>query len=389
VAVSELPSRVGINAVFLRPGMGGLETYLRQIMPELLTAAPDIRFSIYASRAGAEHLSQDPWSADVDFVTHPLLGLPGLKALTETTVLGWLAGRQVDLLHNIAMTGPLRTRALNLVFLPDIIWLHGDHPDLTTRLWRLILPAVARRADRVLAPSLVSAAEIERELRVPADRIDLTPLGHTSSRQAVPVEPAEVRRRFGLGEGPLILSVGTRKPHKNILGLIEAMPAVLAAVPAAQLVLAGNVTAHEPELVARVTSLKLEESVRLLGFASDEELEGLYGAATCFVLASFEEGFGLPILEAMGRGLPVACSNVSALPEVAGGAARLFDPARPDEISTALVELLSKPDLRHRLIARGHAREQALSWGAAAHATLDSYARAWRERARAGPAGTS
>jgi glycosyltransferase involved in cell wall biosynthesis len=295
-------------------------------------------------------------------------------------VLGWLAGRQVDLLHNIAMTGPLRTRALNLVFLPDIIWLHGDHPDLTTRLWRLLIPAVARRADRVLVPSLVSGAEVQRELHVAADRIDLTPLGHSSTRLAVPLEAAEIRRRFGIGEGPFILSVGTRKPHKNILGLIRAMPAVLAAVPDAQLVLAGNPTGHEPELIAAVTSLGLAPSVRLLPFTSDAELEGLYAAATCFALASFEEGFGLPILEAMGRGLPVACSNVSALPEVAGGAARLFNPALPEQIATALVELLTDPALRQELIRRGHAREQALGWGAAAQATLDSYARAWSGR---------
>src|SRR6266480_4640381 len=96
-----LPGRVGINAVFLEPPMGGLETYVRALVPELLRLAPGIRFSVFCSRAGREHLRTEEWSGEVDLVTNRLIGARGVKALSEMTVLGVVAGRYVDLLHSV------------------------------------------------------------------------------------------------------------------------------------------------------------------------------------------------------------------------------------------------------------------------------------------------
>jgi glycosyltransferase involved in cell wall biosynthesis len=106
------------------------------------------------------------------------------------------------------------------------------------------------------------------------------------------------------------------------------------------------------------------------------ELEGLYAAAECFVLASFNEGFGLPVLEALGRGIAVACSSAASLPEVGGEAALYFDPARPAEIADAITRLLADPQLRQRLAQRGRRRAAELSWQGCAEATLESYRRA-------------
>jgi glycosyltransferase involved in cell wall biosynthesis len=377
-----LPRRVGINAIFLLPGMGGLDAYVQKLVPELIRLAPQLELTVYCSSAGAAHLSTSPWAEAVRLASHPLFGARGLKAVTELTVLGALAGRQVDLVHSIALTAPLWTPAANVVTIADTTWLHGDHPDATTRLWRAVVPAVARRADRVIAISQQTADDIVTQLRVPADRIDITFLGHTAGVRPAPLPAGEVRARFALGDGPVVLMVGTRKPHKNVLGLLDAMPAVLAARPDTRLVLAGNPTAHEPELRTRAAALQLADRVSFLPFVDESELEGLYALADCFVLPSFNEGFGLPLLEAMGRGVPVACSNVSALPEVAGDAARYFDPTRPTEIARAIDELLSDPALRARLTSLGRAREAALTWSATAEQTLDSYGRAWHDHRR-------
>ena len=375
-----LPPRVAINAIFLLPGMGGLDTYVRELVPELVRAAPHTRFSVYCSPVGREHLAKTEWASEVTLVSHRLFGLRGLKAVTELTVLGVLAGARADLLHSLALTAPLRTRAVNVVTIADTTWLHGAAIDPTTRLWRLIVPPVARRADRLIAISQAGAQDIAAHLRIPADRIDVTLLGHArpASVQAVP-EP-ELRRRFALGDGPLVLTVGTRKPHKNVLGLITAVPHVLQREPRAHLVLAGNATAHEVALRAAVRDHGLEGSVSFLPFVDDAELEGLYATAACFVLPSFNEGFGLPLLEAMARGVPVACSDASALPEVAGDAARYFDPTDPSQIGAVVAELLVDPELRGQLRARGVARAAQLTWTATAQATLDSYARAWTAR---------
>jgi glycosyltransferase involved in cell wall biosynthesis len=379
-----VPPRVAINAIFLLPGMGGLDTYVRELLPELIRLAPQTRFSVYCSPVGREHLAQTDWASEVQFVSHPVFGVRGLKAIIELTVLGALAGTRADLLHSLALTAPLWTRAVNVVTIADTTWLRGTALDATTRLWRLVVPPVARRADRLIAISSAGAQDITGHLRIPADRIDITLLGHARSASANVMPEVELRRRFGLGDGPLVLTVGTRKPHKNVLGLIAALPEVLEHEPRARLVLAGNPTAHEPELQAAVRHHGVADAVSFLPFVDEDALEGLYAAADCFVLPSFNEGFGLPLLEAMGRGVPVACSNVSALPEVAGDAARYFDPADSHQIAAALIDLLANRVLREQLAARGRAREAELTWGATAVATLDSYARAWAARRSAG-----
>ncbi|MGH2869251.1 MAG: glycosyltransferase, partial [Solirubrobacteraceae bacterium] len=218
-----VPPRVAINAIFLLPGMGGLDTYVRELVPELVRLAPQTRFSVYCSPVGREHLAQTDWASEVRLVSHPLFGVRGLKAITELSLLGPLAGAQADLLHSVALTAPLRTRAVNVVTIADTTWLTGAAIDVTTRLWRVVVPPVARRADRLIAISRAGAGDIERHLRIPGDRIDVTLLGHRSPATLSAVPEAEVRQRLALGNGPLILTVGTRKPHKNVLGLIAAL----------------------------------------------------------------------------------------------------------------------------------------------------------------------
>jgi glycosyltransferase involved in cell wall biosynthesis len=379
-----LPPRIAINAIFLLPGMGGLDTYVRELVPELVRAAPQARFSVYCSPVGREHLARTDWASEVALVSHPVFGVRGLKAVTELTLLGALAGARADLLHSVALTAPLWTRAVNVVTIADTTWMQGTAIDATTRLWRAVVPPVARRADRLIAISRAGADDITRHLHVPADQIDVTLLGHARHGSVPAMPETELRGRWKLGDGPLILTVGTRKPHKNVLGLIAALPAVLEHIPDARLVLAGNPTAHEPALRAAAARLGLEASISFLDFVDAEELEGLYAAADCFVLPSFNEGFGLPVLEAMGRGVPVACSNASALPEVAGDAARYFDPSDPQQIGTVLAELLADRALREQLRVRGRAREAQLTWAATAQATLESYARAWHRDAATG-----
>ncbi len=379
-----IPPRIAINAIFLLPGMGGLDTYVRELVPELVRLAPRTRFSVYCSPVGHEHLATTDWASEVQFVSHPMFGVRGLKAITELTLLGALAGARVDLLHSVALTAPLRTRAVNVVTIADTTWLTGAANDVTTHLWRVVVPPVARRADRLIAISRAGAEDIVHHLRIPEGRIDVTLLGHSSPHAVAPTPEAELRTRLRLGDGPLILTVGTRKPHKNVLGLIAALPEVLEHEPSARLVLAGNPTAHEPALRAAVGHHGVADTVSFLPFVDENTLEGLYAAADCFVLPSFNEGFGLPLLEAMGRGVPVACSNVSALPEVAGDAARYFDPGDSHQIGAALIDLLGDRVLREQLAARGRAREAELTWGATALATLESYARAWAARRSAG-----
>jgi glycosyltransferase involved in cell wall biosynthesis len=372
-----------LNLVFLVPGMGGMEAYARRLVPEVLDLRPDLELVLYAKEPTREALASAPWAEAVEVVTHPLLGRRFTSALSELTVLSRLAtGSQIDLLHNLGMTAPLRTPFVNVVTVPDLIWWH--HPDslsrTTTTLWKAVVPPLARRADRVLTFSDASREDIVELLGVPADAVDVIPLaaGLEGRPDAVPEE--ELRRRLGLGDGPIVLAVSTKIRHKNVLRLVQAMRAVVDAVPDAVLVVPGRPTDYEHVLAEEAGRLGLEQHVRLPGWLAAEELEGLYRHAACFVCPSLREGFGLPVLEAMARGVPVACSNTSSLPEVAGDAARYFDPYDVDDIAAAGIELLRDESLRLRLADAGRARERQFTWRATAETTLASYERAYAER---------
>ncbi len=379
---TDLPPRIGINAVFLEPRMGGLDTYVRALLGELVRLAPGVRFSVFASPGGARYLAAEPWSGEVEIVTHPLLGRRGLKAASELTVLGVLAGRRVDLLHSVAMTAPLRTHAANVVTLADVTWIVAPDPGEagTARLWRAVVPPVARRADRLIALSQAGAEHVVQYLRVPRERIDVVALAADARDLAAPTPERELRERLQLGDGPLILSVSAKKVHKNLARLVRAIPAVLARWPDAVLVLPGNPTAHEHELRALAAELAIARNVAFPAYVDAGDLEGLYALARCFVFASVNEGFGIPILEAMRRGVPVACARASALPEVAGEAARYFDPLDVQDIARALSDVLGDPALAADLVVRGRAREAAFTWRATAEGTLESYMHAYRQR---------
>jgi glycosyltransferase involved in cell wall biosynthesis len=146
--------------------------------------------------------------------------------------------------------------------------------------------------------------------------------------------------------------------------------------PRPQLVLPGSHNAYEAELRALASERGVQSSVHFPDWLSNDDLEDLYGLARCFVLASLQEGFGLPMLEAMARGVPVACSDIPVLREVAADAALLFDPRDAASIAAAIRRLLDDDDLAGRLRAAGTARCAAFTWDRTAQATLASYRRA-------------
>lgn len=378
------PARTGINALFLRRGMGGLETYVNELVGELVQIAPSMRLTILAGSEGRELLARQPWAGEVSFRTPPVLSRPGLRMATEIGPLGWLASSAFDVIHSPALTAPLATRAANVVVLADVIWIvapsGGRDVGLTERAWRAVIPTIARRADRVVAISHAGAEQIVERLHVPASRVDVIPLGASSRPAVTPTPPAELRARLGLSDGPVVLNVGAKKRHKNQVALVRALPSVRVAHPAAQLVLAGAPTEYELELRAEVRRLGLEGAVVFCDYVSQEDLEGLYSIATCFVFPSVNEGFGLPVLEAMERGVPVACSNVSAMPEVAGDAALLFDPGDSEDVAGAITRLLGDAALRARLTEAGTRRKRAFSWRATAERTIDCWERALAAR---------
>lgn len=371
---------IGLNLIFLVPGeTGGMEVAARELIPALLAAAPPgMRFTAFINREAAT-AGDGPWGELLPAVTVPVSARNRVQwVLGEQTLLPRLAARVgVDLLHSLASTAPLWGRFRRVVTVHDLIYARFPeaHSGIRDKGMKLLVPWAARRSDRVIADSLSTRDDLVGMLGLQPDRIDVVPLGLGSVQRATPLDEHEVRTRFALGERQVVLSLSAKRPHKNLLALIGA----LARVPSEDrpvLVLPGYPTVHEDELRARAASEGVLADVRFPAWVSAEELEGLWALAEAFVFPSLYEGFGLPVLEAMARGVPIACSNASSLPEVAGDAALLFDPHDEPAITTALQRLLHDETLRQQLRARGLARVGEFTWQRTARLTLASYRRA-------------
>jgi glycosyltransferase involved in cell wall biosynthesis len=371
---------VGLNLVYLVPGeTGGTEVAARELLPALVAAAgPGVRFTAFLNREASE-AEGGPWKDLMDWVTVPVNARNRAEWVRgEQQHLPRLARRAgVDLVHSLANTAPLWGRFRRVVTVNDLI--HRFYPDthggLKARGMAFLVPAAIRRADRVITISAATADDLVRELGTPREKIDVVPLGvGTTVREAV--APATgLRERFELGDRPIALSVSAKRPHKNLPRLLEA----LALIPAERrpvLVVPGYGTFHDDALAADVQRLGIAGDVRMLGWVDGAELEGLYAEAAVFVFPSLYEGFGLPVLEAMARGVPVACSDRGSLREVAGDAARVFDPEQPRAIAAAMEEILADPALADRLRAAGREQAARFTWPKAAQGVLASYERA-------------
>jgi glycosyltransferase involved in cell wall biosynthesis len=377
---------VGLNLIFLVPGeTGGMEVAARELIPALLEQAPaGTRFTAFVNREATE-AGDGPWGELLPSVTVPVTARNRVQwVLGEQALLPRLAARVgVDLVHSLASTAPLRGRFRRVVTVHDLIYARFPeaHAGFRDKGMKVLVPWAARRSDRVIADSQSTRADLTGLLRVDPDRIDVVPLGLGAVRRAAPLPEHDTRTRLDLGERRVLLSLSAKRPHKNLLALIRA----LALIPPSQrplLVLPGYPTAHEGELRDHARSLGVGDDVRFPGWISAEELEGLWELTRAFVFPSLYEGFGLPVLEALARGVPVACSVASSLPEIPGDAALLFDPRSESAIAEALTRLLGEEPLCRRLRTLGLARAKRFTWERTARGTLESYAKALGPRAQ-------
>jgi glycosyltransferase involved in cell wall biosynthesis len=371
---------IGLNLIFLVPGeTGGMEVAARELIPALIAEAPPgMRFTAFINREAARG-GDGPWGELLPAVTVPVSARNRVQwVLGEQTLLPFLAGRaRVDLVHSLASTAPVWGRFRRVVTVHDLIYARFPeaHAGIRDKGMKVLVPWGARRSDRVIADSQSTRDDLLSLLGIPGERIDVVPLGLGSVRRAVALSEPEVRARFDLGDRRVILSLSAKRPHKNLMTLLGAL-ATLSPERRPVLVLAGYATAHENELRERAHALGVDGDVRFPAWVSAEELEGLWGLAQAFVFPSLYEGFGLPVLEAMARGVPVASSNASSLAEVAGDAALLFDPRDEPALASALSRLLDDAALADDLRARGLARAREFTWQRTARLTLETYARA-------------
>jgi glycosyltransferase involved in cell wall biosynthesis len=206
----------------------------------------------------------------------------------------------------------------------------------------------AERSDLVIAVSEFTAGQVQSLLGVDRGRIRVAPHG------VEPLPAAAVRRE------PVILFLGALQARKNVVRLVEAFEQIRA--PGWRLVLAGSHGYGAADILARIERSSRRSAIDLPGFVTNERRGELYSRASLFAFPSLDEGFGIPVLEAMAAELPVLTSNRSSLPEVAGQAALLVDPTDVTAIAAGLQTLIDDSALRTDLAARGRERASEFTW---------------------------
>ncbi|MHB2020667.1 MAG: glycosyltransferase family 4 protein [Candidatus Xenobia bacterium] len=236
---------------------------------------------------------------------------------------------------------------------------------------RHVLPQLIQRMQHVITVSEWTRQDVLRYARVPAEKVSVVPNG-CDLKRFHPGDPAAARARSGMHR-PYVLYVSRLEhPGKNHVRLIEAFARLKANSNLPHvLVLAGPDRERAREIHAAAAACSRRDDIVFTGFVADEALPDLYRGADMLVFPSLYEGFGIPILEAMACGTPVACSNVSSMPEVLGGCGLVFHPGDVDGIASAMGRMLTEPDLRESCIRRGVARACTCTWSRTATDTLE------------------
>lgn len=295
--------------------------------------------------------------------------------------LGWppierFAGARFDVVHAAhPLLIPAR-RAARVITVHDLDFL--DHPERTRAEVRRDYPALAashaRRADRVIAVSQATARAVEERLGVPRSQISI----------CSPGAPAWARRTQEPADGS-ILFLGTLEPRKNLMTLLDAYERLLAQIPSAPpLVLAGRAVDGAEAILARAAAAPLAGRVRIPGYVDPDRRLEVYDQALVLVMPSYLEGFGLPALEAMTRGIPVVAANRGALPEVVGDAGWLVDPHESESIATALRGVVTDPQRRQQMREAGWAQAARFRWSETADRAREAWTLAIERRARRG-----
>ena len=361
---------------------GGIGTYVRGL-GAALAARDDVDLRTFHARL--EDWREEPWMRGRPIVEVPrsvrslyplwdAIGRPRLPAAVELA----------DVVHVTNPSGiPGARRAPGkalVVTVHDLAFLRYPKafPPAWRALYRLGLRAAARRADVIVVPSEATAGELREATRIAADRIAVTPLAAAPMASAARPDGGDGGDRLAGATFPdrYVLAVGTIEPRKNLVRLIRGYRRAIAegGFPHA-LVLAGPPGWRADEVLRELRPGEPGRVV-LVGALGAADLEAAYAGADVVAYPSLHEGFGLPVLEAMARGVPVVASSTSSIPEVAGDAALLVDPRSADLIGDAIAQVLRDTELAARLVTAGRARAATFTWEKTAAATVDAYRRA-------------
>jgi glycosyltransferase involved in cell wall biosynthesis len=350
------PSRIGIDATLLRPDrLTGVERYAASLIGSLAELARG-ELVLFTNSDPPAPLSRLP----VELVRAPA---PAPRVLLDQAWLPAAALRAgVRLLHTLAFPTPVLWRGRSVVTVHDATpWLYPETISTGMRFYyRPLFPQALRRASAICTVSEAARSDLVRAAGVAPERVRVTPNGVSEDffRARAPDGPRT----------PYLLAVGTVEPRKNLAALLDAFRLLRREGRDLELLLAGR-----SGWGSALPLGDLAPYVRRLGQVPDAELPALYAGASCFVLPSLYEGFGLPLAEAMAAGVPAVASDIPALRELGGDAVGYAPPNDPAAMAKSIGEALDGGERTRERAARAHDRVRRFTWRACAEATLAVY----------------
>lgn len=372
-----MPLTVGFDATAAARQRAGIGRYTRQLLAALAEVDDDTRYRLFYCAGGL--MGGELPLLNQRFAVRPLplsdrvVNLVWQRAFLPLPVQAFIGN--FDLFHSPDFTLPPVWRRPTVLTIHDLAFIvkpECAYPTLRTYLSEVV-PRSAGRATRIIAVSKQTRCDLIERLGISAERITVVP--EAAGTEFQPAEDSQVAgdvvRKLGI-DGPYILSVGTLEPRKNYVRLLEAYAILRGAGVPHRLVIAGARGWLFDPIFNRLDQLGLRDHVTFLR-PDEPGLLALYRSASVCVFPTLYEGFGIPPLEALACGAPVACSSAASLPEVVGDAALLFDPESVEEMAHCVRHLLEDTQLVPMLRERGLKQAARFSWRRTAMETLDVY----------------
>jgi glycosyltransferase involved in cell wall biosynthesis len=273
----------------------------------------------------------------------------------------------------------LNTEVPTVTTIHDINFMHrpADLPFWVRKYYTHYFPKFASFSKRIVTVSEFSKTDLVNTFGLNPDKVDVAYNGcNQLFRETSPEVKSSVRKRF-TNETPYFIYVGSLNPRKNIIGLLEAFDRFrMNTLVPFKLLFAGEPMWGNADVKSKLNDMYYASDVIFAGRISTEVLQLLLSSSEALVMPSFFEGFGIPVIEAMYCEVPVICSNVTSLPEVAGDAALLIDPDKSDTITKAMHEIISNKKLKEELIAKGRVQREKFSWDRTAESVWHSIEKA-------------
>jgi len=369
--------KIGIDARMYSSGFTGIGRYVFELIRNLALLKTEDEFVCFLNSAEFEKFKKP-----ADNFRAVSVNARHYSFAEQTNFLSILHQEKLDLMHFTHFNAPIFYRGRSVVTIHDLTLSKFPGKKMTKPIHRMAYNLVLRRsvahARKIIAVSEHTKQDLHEIFKTPFGKIQVIANGVGSEfRPAIPtgISRRQLIQKFGI-YGGYLLYTGVWRNHKNLLGLLTSVAKLHQERDfKGQLVITGRADpVYAPQIFTAIKKLKLTDVVVFPGLVSDPELVSLYQSARAFVFPSFYEGFGLPPLEAMACGVPVAASNTSSIPEVCGkDNAAFFDPENTDEMAEQIWRVWNDEKLRATLRERGLRRVEDFSWVKMAREVLEVY----------------